>query len=119
MDGDDSVPLLLAHVEDHPVAQDAGHIDQDVQAAVGIEGAAHNGLAARPRGHGAEAGGALATGRADAADVLVGRGLVEAGAIDGDAGVVDDNPGACSRQGDGDGPAYAAARPPDPGTPPL
>ena len=30
MDGDDRVPLRLGHVEDHPVPQDAGHVDQDV-----------------------------------------------------------------------------------------
>ena len=30
---DDRVPLRLAHVEDHPVAQDAGVVHQDVEAA--------------------------------------------------------------------------------------
>ena len=31
MDADDLVPFLFAHVEDHPVAQDAGNVDQDVE----------------------------------------------------------------------------------------
>ena len=31
MDADDLVPFLLAHVEDHPIAQDAGDVDQDVE----------------------------------------------------------------------------------------
>ena len=33
VDGDDLVPLLLAHVEDHAVAEDAGVVDEDVDAA--------------------------------------------------------------------------------------
>ena len=33
VDGEDLVPLLLAHVEDHAVAQDAGVVDEDVDAA--------------------------------------------------------------------------------------
>ena len=35
MHGEDRVPLRLGHVEDHPIAQDAGNIDQDVDPSEG------------------------------------------------------------------------------------
>jgi len=38
VDGDDGVPLFFAHVEDHAVAEDAGVVDEDVEAAEGVEG---------------------------------------------------------------------------------
>jgi hypothetical protein len=34
VDADDGVPFLLAHVEDHPVTQDAGVVHQDVEPAL-------------------------------------------------------------------------------------
>ena len=37
MDIDDRLPLLRGHVEDHPVAQDARDIDDDVDLAEGID----------------------------------------------------------------------------------
>jgi hypothetical protein len=33
MDADDEVPVLVGHAEQHPVAQDAGVVDHDVQPA--------------------------------------------------------------------------------------
>ena len=36
VDRDDRVPLRLGHVEDHPVAQDAGHVDQDIDPAEAV-----------------------------------------------------------------------------------
>src|SRR3546814_5459527 len=35
---DDRVPLVLAHVHQHPVAQDAGVVDEHVDAAEGLDG---------------------------------------------------------------------------------
>ena len=35
VDGDDRVPLLLGHVEDHPVAQDPCDVNHDVDAPIG------------------------------------------------------------------------------------
>jgi hypothetical protein len=37
VDADDGVPLGLADVEDQPVAQDAGVVDEDVELAVGVD----------------------------------------------------------------------------------
>ena len=44
---DDGVPLLLGHVHEHPVAEDPGVVDEDVEAAVAVDRAAAP--SARPR----------------------------------------------------------------------
>ena len=49
VDPDDVVPLLLAHVEDHPVAQDSRDVDQDVELAELLDRLFDEALAA---GHG-------------------------------------------------------------------
>ena len=51
MHRDDRVPRLLVHVEDHPVAQDAGVVDQDVGLAEGVERALEDALRALVIGH--------------------------------------------------------------------
>ena len=38
MDPDDVVPLLGGHVDEHPVAEDAGVVDQHVEPAEGVDG---------------------------------------------------------------------------------
>src|SRR5207237_3761031 len=48
MDGDDRVPLLLAHVEDHPVAEDAGAGDERVEPAPFLERRADDAAGAVP-----------------------------------------------------------------------
>jgi len=45
------VPLLLAHLEQDAVAQDAGVVHHHVNAAEGLERRSHNGLAPLPAGH--------------------------------------------------------------------
>ena len=37
VDSNDGVPLLLAHVEDHPVAEDSGSVDEYVESAELVE----------------------------------------------------------------------------------
>ena len=37
VDGDDGVPLLLGHVGEHAVAQDAGVVDDDVEVAERVD----------------------------------------------------------------------------------
>ena len=48
---DHRVPLLLAHVEDHAVAQDACVVDEDVEPPEGVERRLHDALAALHRRH--------------------------------------------------------------------
>ncbi len=48
VDVDDRVPLLLGHVDQHPVPQDAGVVDQHVEVAEGLDGGVDQALAALP-----------------------------------------------------------------------
>ena len=54
MDVEDRVPLVFRHVEDHPVAQDAGIVDQDVQLAERGDGGFDDALGAVEVGHALE-----------------------------------------------------------------
>ena len=47
VDPDHLVPFFLGQVEDHPVTQDAGHVDDDVQLAELLEGGLHEPFAGR------------------------------------------------------------------------
>src|SRR5439155_9977697 len=93
MHGDHRVPLLLAHVEDHPLAEDAGAADEDVQVAKRLERGVDRGAAAR---HGRHALGARHRAAAARFDLLrdrlggPARGLA---AVHADAIVVDDHAG--------------------------
>src|SRR5205823_7794777 len=66
--GDDRVPLLLAHVEDHAVAQDAGAGDERVEAAPPLEGRADEARGAVPGGDRVGVRDGLAAGAADLLD---------------------------------------------------
>ena len=50
VDGDDGVPLVLGHVDDHPVAQDAGVVDEDVEVAERLDRRVDQPLGALPVG---------------------------------------------------------------------
>ena len=69
VDVDDGVPLLLGHRHEHAVAQDAGVVDEHVEAPEGVDRRAHQRLAAGPAGDvvvrrdGFAAGGADLLGR--------------------------------------------------------
>src|SRR3990172_194156 len=115
MDVDDRIPLLLAHVEDHAVAQDAGDVDEDVNAAEGVDALPDNVLAALSRGDAVVVGDRVAAGLLDLVRYLLRGAVVVPGAIDADPRVVDDHVGALLREKDGDGAADAAARAGDDG----
>ena len=95
VDGDDGVPLVLGHVHEHPVAQDPGVVDEDVEASEVIER-----LPDEPRGAG-EVGDVLAVrGRLaalclDLVDDLLRGGVVVPLAGERGAEIVDDDLRAC------------------------
>ena len=60
VDGDDGVPLLLGHVDQHAVAQDPGVVDQHVEVAERLHGGVDHPLAALPDGDGVGVGDRLA-----------------------------------------------------------
>ena len=73
VDVDDDVPLLFGHVEDHPVAQDAGVVDQDVQPAEVVQGLLYHPLAGGHVGDRVVVGDGVAAGVLDRGHHLVGR----------------------------------------------
>ena len=98
MDGDDGVPVLFAHVEDHAVAQDAGVVDDDVQLAEVIDCAIDDPLGRLEVGDALEVGDCLAARRADFLDHVLGRRARLPGAVEVSAEVVHDHLGAVLRQ---------------------
>jgi hypothetical protein len=70
---DDRVPLLLGHVEDHAVAEDAGVVHDDVDASERLHSGVDNALAARHRRDGIVVRDGLAPRRADLRHDVVGR----------------------------------------------
>lgn len=88
------VPLVLGHREDHPVAQDARVVDQDVELSVRLDGQFHQGAGLLVVGHVAEVRDRPATGRPDLlGDLLGGRGGRLAGAVAARLPVVVDDDG--------------------------
>ena len=110
MDANDIVPLLLGHVEDHAVAQDAGHVDEDVQPAELVEGLLDHALAAIDVGDSVEVRDGLAAGGADLVGDVLRRTGVRLRAVDVHAEVVDDDAGAFLGKELGDAAPDAAAR---------
>src|SRR5665213_3334234 len=51
MNPDDVVPLVVAHVEQHPVSHQTGVIDHDVDAAEVFDRGAHHGVGGAALGH--------------------------------------------------------------------
>lgn len=71
MDLDDGVPFLLGHREEHPVAEDAGVVDEDVQPPERLSRLPYEPLAAIPGGHVVRVGhGAAAVSRDLVHDLL-------------------------------------------------
>ena len=66
--GDDGVPLVLGHVEQHPLAQDAGHGHDPVDPPPPLDGGVHDPLAAGHRAHVLGHGHGLTAGRLDLFD---------------------------------------------------
>ena len=78
VDRDHVVPFLLRHVEDHPVPQDAGAGDNNVQLAEVVDGRLDDCFPALHRGDGLGAGGGRASRLVDLRRHHLGDGLVEA-----------------------------------------
>ena len=98
MDGDDGVPLGLAHVEHHAVAQDARHVDDDVHAPPRVGHLLDHLGALREVGDVAVVGLRRPAGRLDLAHHHVGRAAVAALAVQRGAEVVHHHLGAGRRQ---------------------
>ena len=94
VDPDDGVPLVLGHREQHPVAQDPGVADHDVEPAEGVDGLLHEGTGGSEVADVGGVGDRLAAGSGDLVDDVVGRPGVAAGAVALAAEVVDDDLGA-------------------------
>ena len=105
----DVVPLLLGHVEDHAVAEDAGDVDEDVDAAEGVDALPDHVLAALGGRDAVVVGDGVPAGGLYLVADDIGGAVVVAGAVDADAGVVDDDAGALLREEHGHGAADAAA----------
>ena len=91
---DHRVEVFGGHREHHLVAQDAGVVDQHVEAAERIERGADDVLGSLEVGHAVVVGNGLAAALGDDVDDLVGRSLVGTLAGHGSAEIVDDDLGA-------------------------
>ena len=107
---DDRVPLLLGGVHQHPVADEAGVVDQDVEAAEGVDRLLHHRRRLLEVGDVGAVGHRLAAERLDLGHHLVGH--LGGGALTGAGGaeVVDDDLRALAGQLEGVRAADAAAR---------
>src|SRR5207244_11105437 len=105
--GDDRVELLLAHVDDRPVADDPGVVHEDVAASPGVEGGLDDVARRREVGDGVVARHRLAAERGDLLAHASRRVRVRAAPAEVTADVVDDDPRALARQGEGDAAADA------------
>ena len=97
VDADDIVPLFLAQVEDHSVAQDGGEVDETVDLAVGVERGLDDAFAAGHRRDIGQVGDRFTAHLLDLFDHLLGGSCVSAGAVRVHAGVIDDDAGAFGR----------------------
>jgi hypothetical protein len=107
VDVEHRLELLLRHVLERRVAQDARVVDDDVDLAERVERRLHDGLAALRRGHRVVVGHGLAAGGLDLVDDLLRCRLGAAGAVGRPTQVVHDDEGASLRQLQG----VAAAQP--------
>ena len=71
MHGDDGVPVLVGHVEQHPVSRDARVVDHDVQAAL-LFGGSHQAVGGRALADVAGDGDRRAAGGVDLVDHVAG-----------------------------------------------
>ena len=94
VDADHGVPLRLGHVREHPVAQDAGVVDEHVQVAEGLHRRVDQALGGVEVGDVVVVGDGLAAGRLDLGHDLLGRRGVGAGALGRSAEVVHHDLGA-------------------------
>ncbi len=109
VNGDHRVPVVLGHGEHHPVPQDAGVVDDYVEATPGVDGLLHHVAGSGEVGHVAAVYDGLATHCLDVVHDLLGRGQVftTAGLVASE--VVDDDLGALLSEHQGVLPPYATA----------
>jgi hypothetical protein len=98
---DDRVPLLLRHVRQHAVTQDAGVVDDGVEIAERLDRSVDESLRTFPRRHAVAVGHGLATHPLDLLDDLLGGTEVATGAVDVATEIVDHDLGAVRRQAQG------------------
>ena len=91
VDVDHRVPEVGRHVVERLVAEDAGVVDDDVDASEGVERGLHDRRSALGRRHRIGVGDSLAAECRDLVDHPLGGALVAAGAVDRSAEVVDDD----------------------------
>ena len=115
VDPHDGVPLLLRHVGEHPVPQDAGIIDEDVEVTEGAHGLIDEALRTLPVRDVVVVGDRLATGGDDLVDDLLGGRRVGASPVRVAAEVVDDDLGALPGEKEGVLPTDASSRAGDDG----
>ena len=102
-------PVRPAHLVEDDVAQDAGVVDQDVDAAEGVERGLDDQVGVLRLGDGERGGDGLAAGLLDGRDRILRRTVVGARALQAGADVADHHARAFAREHLGDGAADAAA----------
>ena len=112
VDGDDVVEVLLAHGDEHAVAQDPGVVHDDVEVAEGRDGLVDDGLRPVERAHAVGVGHRLAAGGRDLVDHGLRRRDVGTRAVHRAAQVVDHDLGPQRREQEG---VLTADAPPAPG----
>ena len=109
VDGDDRVPLVLGHVEQGPVPEDARVVYEDVESAERFDREGDEVAGGGPVGDVVTAGHGPAAAGPDLGADGFGRPAIGAVAVNGRAEVVDDDARPAGRQGERVGPADAAA----------
>jgi hypothetical protein len=94
----DGVPLLFRGADEHPVADEAGVVHDDVEAAERVDRRGDEAAAALPVAHVVGVGDRLAAERTNLGDDLFRRSLRRATAVELDADVVDDDLRALARE---------------------
>ena len=115
MDRDHVGPVRPAHAVENLVAQDAGVVDEDVDAAEGVERGFHDLVGVRRIADRERGGDCLTAGLLDLVRHLLRRTGVAAGAVERSADVIDQDLRALLRQQECDGAADAATRAGDDG----
>jgi hypothetical protein len=98
---DHRIPLVLGHIRQHAVAQDAGIVDEDIEPAEGVDGLLDHGLRALPIAYIGRIGDSRAAGLLDGVHYGRGCSCIGARAIDAGADVVDHDLGAMGRKQEG------------------
>jgi hypothetical protein len=109
VDPDDRVPFVDAHVDEHPVADDAGVAHERVEAAPGVECLLDHRAGGVEIAHVVAVDHGFATGGDDRIDHLLGRARVVAVSCERGADVVDDDLGSRRRERQGVGTAQSAS----------